>query len=125
MRDFDGLFEAQIGVSVLSKIPMTIRRDADADHHQGTENQDCFADSAHDDLQLLTNKIRQPGDLGVLRGAQTSRRKRGPVALRHQLWLILPLSQVESRICEICRQFWNLLKTRVSLKDCCTVRRPG
>ena len=42
-------------------------------------------------------------------------RKRGPVALRHQLWLILPLSR--RRFCFIGRrcQFWDVLKTGVSL----------
>ena len=38
--------------------------------------------------------IQQLGDLGVLRGVRMSRRKRGPVALRHWLSPGLPLSNV-------------------------------
>ena len=37
--------------------------------------------------------MRQPGGLGSCgESSVASRRKRGPVALRHQLWLVLPLS---------------------------------
>jgi hypothetical protein len=40
-----------------------------------------------------------------------SRRKRGPMALRLQLWLDLPLSK---QVCDMerRRQFWDLLKFR-------------
>ena len=41
-----------------------------------------------------------------------SRRKRGSVALRHQLWLVLPLSDVTalSMLCRKVRQFGDVRK---------------
>ena len=54
-------------------------------------------------------KLWRLGGLGVLRGARTSRRKRGPVTLRLQLWLDLPLSQNVFSYDYESSQFWDVL----------------
>ena len=61
----------------------------------------------------VTFQVRQPGDLGSFgESSMASRRKRGPVALRHQLWLALPLSDVTMLypLVQKPRQFVNVPK---------------
>src|SRR5210317_468808 len=68
--------------------------------------------------QFQIAKLRRPGGLGALRGDRTSRRKRGPVALRPSLLTGLPLSHLQ--LCAIYsqRQFWDVLNVRYgSLAD--------
>ena len=52
----------------------------------------------------VTFQVRQPGDLGSFgESSMASRRKRGPVALRPQLSLGLPLSDVTTLYCAYAR----------------------